>query len=123
MLKVACAIIYKDDQILCVQRNAEKARAFKWEFPGGKINGNESDEACIIREIREELSIEISIIKKLKSITHTYSDIQIVLLPFVCTIVKGEIKLTEHMKYRWLNKEDLTTIDLCEADLKILSEL
>lgn len=123
MIKVACAVLYKDDKILCVQRNAEKARAFKWEFPGGKINDNESEEDCIIREIKEELQVEISIIKKLKSITHSYSDVEIELIPFVCSLIEGDINLTEHIEYRWLNKEALSTIDLCEADSKIISEL
>lgn len=123
MIKVACAIIYKDDKILCVQRNAEKARALKWEFPGGKINYNERDEDCIIREIKEELHVTISINKKLNSIQHRYSDIEIELIPFHCSIIDGDIKLTEHERYLWLKKEELQTIDFCDADLKVIAEL
>ena len=123
MTNVTCAIILFDNKVLVAQRSEIMKLPLKWEFPGGKLEKDESEEDCIIREIKEELQVEISIIKKLKSITHSYSDVEIELIPFVCSLIEGDINLTEHIEYRWLNKEALSTIDLCEADSKIISEL
>ncbi len=65
MLQVTCAIIEKNGKILCAQRSEKMNLPLKWEFPGGKIEENESLEACLKREIREELEIETGLYEKL----------------------------------------------------------
>ena len=83
MIEVTCAIIEHNNKVLITQRSAKMALPLKWEFPGGKIEKNETAEACLIREILEELDVNIKITKQLKSNTHEYSETKIIkLIPF-----------------------------------------
>jgi len=121
MIDVTCAIIFQDHKILAVQRGPETGHPFQWEFPGGKTNEHETPEECIKREIREELSVEIMILRHLNAIEHDYANKQKRLLPFFCTIASGKIILTEHIAFRWLEKAELVDLDWSEAD-RILIE-
>lgn len=94
----------------------------KWEFPGGKLEPQESEIDCIKREIKEELNIEISILRKLSESIHDYGDVKIKLIPFVAKYNSGDILLTEHKDYKWMEKQDLLTLDWAEADLPIVRE-
>ena len=123
MIKVTCAIIEHNNKVLITQRSAKMALPLKWEFPGGKIEKNETAEACLIREILEELNINIKIKKQLNSNTHEYSETKIIkLIPFICQLVSGEIKLNEHASFLWLSKNELVALDWAEADIPILNE-
>ena len=93
----------------------------KWELPGGKIEPNETAENCLMREIKEELDIEIEIVKKLAPNKHTYPLITIFLLPFICRHVTGEIQLKEHANFKWLNPNELLDLDWAEADIPIIN--
>lgn len=90
---------------------------------GCKIEPNESLEACLIREIKEELDITISIQKPLLSVTHHYPDFSLVLYPFLCKIVSGIPTAKEHKQLQWVNKTEFIDFDFAEADLPILKEL
>jgi 8-oxo-dGTP diphosphatase len=94
----------------------------KWEFPGGKIEKDETAEACLIREILEELHINIKITKQLKCITQQYSETKTIkIIPFICELNGGEIKLTEHANFLWLSKIELVNLDW--AGLSITKKL
>ncbi len=95
----------------------------KWEFPGGKLEENETEEECIIREILEEINIEIEIVKRLSDSVFDYGNFKINLIPFIANYKKGEIKLLEHKSYKLLNKIELVNLDWAEADLPIVEEL
>jgi 8-oxo-dGTP diphosphatase len=123
VLKVTCAIIYFGDKILVVQRSESMALPLKWEFPGGKIEENESEEDCIKREIKEELNIEIDLVKRLTPSYFNYPNISIELIPFKANYLQGEIILNEHKQYLLIKKNELSDLDLAEADLPILKEL
>ena len=120
MLKVTCAIIVKSGKILIVQNGTDSDHPFQWEFPGGKVKGNETPEECIKREIREELEIEIDILMTMQAVNWDYGFKQIELIPFLCNINEGEINLTEHTRYLWNNWESLLKMDLCGADLEMI---
>lgn len=120
MTRVTCAIIQNDRFILACQRSADMSMPLKWEFPGGKLEEGEDEEACILREIKEELNVEIKILQKWRSFTHEYPDFQIELIPFLAEIKSGEIILKEHLKYRWLVKSELSGLDWAAADLAIV---
>lgn len=123
-IEVTCAVIVNENQqILAVRRGPEMQMPFKWEFPGGKIEQDETEEDCIIREIIEELSIKISIIRRLEQNVHHYDSVSICLIPFLCTISEGEIVLSEHDRLCWLPKEKLLTLDWAEADIPIVKEV
>ena len=123
MIEVTCAIIEHKNKILVTQRSEKMALPLKWEFPGGKIEKGETAEACLIREILEELQIDIKITKQLNSNTHQYSEDKVIkLIPFICVLTGGEIKLTQHANFLWLSKSELVNLDWAEADIPILNE-
>jgi 8-oxo-dGTP diphosphatase len=95
----------------------------KWEFPGGKIEPNESEKDCIKREIKEELDIEIGIIKRLTSSFFDYPEISIELIPFLANHITGNISLKEHKHYLLSTKHELKDLDWADADLPILKQL
>lgn len=120
MLKVTCAIILHQNKILITQRNATSDHPMKWEFPGGKLKLRETIEECIIREIKEELEIEIVVLEKIKQAYFDYGFKQIELIPFLCKIKSGQIRLTEHIDFKWIKLNNLESIDFTEADKKLI---
>jgi len=123
MTDVCCALIMrKSGEILVAQRGAAMRLPLKWEFPGGKVETGETAEACIVREIEEELSITVKIIERLTSHVNGTGSKAICLIPFLCEITGGEIRLTEHAKFMWLFPEELSAVDWAEADLPILND-
>jgi 8-oxo-dGTP diphosphatase len=121
-INVTCAIIVKDDKILVAQRSERMKLPLKWEFPGGKLEENESEKDCIIREIKEEINIDIEILKKLSNSIYDYGTFKINLIPFLAEYVSGEIRLAEHKEHKLLEKEELLSLDWAEADLPIVEE-
>lgn len=92
----------------------------KWEFPGGKIEEGESEEESIVREIKEELNLDISISKKLKSFKTELENVIIELIPFICTIINGQVINREHEKVLWLKRKELSKLDWAKPDLPIV---
>ena len=125
IIHVTAAVIVNDGKILCVQRNENKYNYIskKWEFPGGKVEENEKNEETIIREIREELNLDIQVNSFLMQVNHSYPDFTIVMDTFVCEIIGGVLKLNEHIDSSWLKKEELDALDWAEADIPIVHKL
>ncbi len=118
MIKVTCAIIRNEDnEVLVVQRGKATDHPFKWEFPGGKLKSGESEEECIIREVVEELSMDIVICGKLPSVEFDYGIKQIKLIPFLCDTLDEFPFLSEHLVYKWLPAKELMSVDFSEADV------
>jgi len=122
IINVTCAIILKDKKILVAQRNEKMKLPLKWEFPGGKLEINESEIDCIKREIKEEININIEVLQKLSNNIHDYGTFKINLIPFLVQYISGEIKLAEHKDYRLLERSQLLNLDWAEADLPIVEE-
>ena len=120
---VVAAIIKKDNQYLIVQRNKNKHLGLKWEFPGGKVDKNESFESALKREIQEELNIEINIFKKIAEETYKDEKIDIILHYYLCSQKNGTITLSEHENLAWVAKKDFEKYDFAEGDGNILSSL
>lgn len=119
-IDVTCAIIEKDTHILIAQRSESMSMPLKWEFPGGKIQAGEPASDSIIREIREELCLDIRILAPLPPSTHQYPNLQVTLHPFICTPTSNTITLTEHADCQWLSVDDVSSYDLAEADIPVL---
>jgi 8-oxo-dGTP diphosphatase len=119
-IQVACAIIERDGFVLAAQRSAEMSLPLRWEFPGGKIHAGETAEACLRRELVEEMAIQIEVGESLPASTHTYPTFTVTLQPFICAIQSGEIVLHEHAAIAWLPAERLHTLDWAEADLPVI---
>ncbi len=120
MINVTCAVIRNEDgQILVVQRGEDTDHPLKWEFPGGKVDKGETGEECIIREIREELSIDVVIFGKLPVVEHDYGTKQIRLIPFICDTLDDMPVLNEHVSFEWLAPGELGKVDFSEADISV----
>ena len=120
MINVTCAIIRnEDDEVLIVRRGETTDHPFKWEFPGGKLHYGETEEECIIREVEEELSMEIVILARLPVAVHDYGFKQIRLIPFICDTLDELPFLTEHIAYKWLPAGELPSVDFSEADITV----
>jgi 8-oxo-dGTP diphosphatase len=118
MILVTCAVIRNEEnEILVVQRGEATDHPFKWEFPGGKLAPDETEEECIIREVEEELSMEIVICGKMANVDYDYGHKQISLIPFICDTLDEMPFLTEHIDYKWVEEKDLLTPDFSEADV------
>lgn len=120
MIDVTCAIIRNEEnEVLVVQRGEKTDHPFKWEFPGGKLKEGETEEECVIREIREELSMDIVICKRMAPTEYDYGNKQIRLIPFVCDTLDDLPFLTEHVACKWLSPANLKGVDFSEADISI----
>ncbi len=123
MTKVVCAIIVTNNKVICVQRSSKMQLPLKWEFPGGKIESGETDEAALIREIAEELEINIQPILRLEQSLFSYQHTSINLIPFVCKITGGKLRLQEHSDIRYLDCSELMQLDWADADKPIVREV
>lgn len=121
-LHVSCALIERDGFVLACRRGPEMRMPLKWEFPGGKIEAGETAEQCLLREVHEEMGVNIAICSALSPATHSYGDFTVTLYPFVCSIENGEPMLHEHAELLWLAPKDLPALDWCAADLPVIAE-
>ncbi len=120
VVRVPCAIIEHDGLILAAQRSAYLSFPLKWEFPGGKQEKGENDRETLVREIREELNVEIDILDQLPSTPKDQGWREIILVPFVCNLKSYDIKLIEHEQIKWITITELSTLDWTEADLGVI---
>lgn len=122
MITVTCAIITINHKILVTQRSEHMKLPLKWEFPGGKLEEGENVIECIKREIKEEINIEIEVVRQLSNSIYNYGSFTINLIPLLSNYVSGEIVLSEHKAYKLLDKSELLHLDWAEADLPIVDE-
>ena len=123
MIDVVAAVIKKDNKYLIAQRNRNKHFAFHWEFPGGKVDNGETFEIALQREIKEELSIDIKIFKKVSSQKHKDDKINVNVHYFLCEHSDGKINLFEHEDLKWVTKKELFSYKMAPGDLKIIKFL
>ena len=122
-IDVAAALIFRAGKILITQRHADSHWGGFWEFPGGKREPNETFELCLVREIREELGVEISVGKLLLEITHDYVDKTVHLKFFVCQLVHSEPQTLDCKALKWVGKSELDDYKFLPADTKLLVKL
>lgn len=123
-IEVVAAIIVHRGQVLCAQRGESKLDYIsrKYEFPGGKVENNESLEKALIREIKEELEMDINIRSHFTTVEHAYPDFNIIMHSFLCDVNSRTLQLSEHLNIQWLNKHELDNLDWAEADLPIVEK-
>jgi 8-oxo-dGTP diphosphatase len=121
MLSVVCAIIMRGSKILVTKRPAHKKEGLKWEFPGGKVEPGETEQEALIREIREELSIDVNPIEEIGAVAIKVPHIN--LTAWNCQWLSGEIHLTEHLAFDWVEVQDLKAINLSGADVLLIPQI
>jgi 8-oxo-dGTP diphosphatase len=124
-IEVVAAVIQHQNKILAVQRGPAKYAYIseKWEFPGGKMEADETEEQTIIREIREELDMQIAVKAKLLTVKHTYPDFHLTMHTYMCETEQRELTLTEHIDFKWLSLAELEVLDWASADVPIVEAL
>lgn len=121
-IEVAAAIIVKDNKVFATQRGYGE---FKdgWEFPGGKLEPGESAREALVREIREELDVDIKVGKLLETVEYDYPEFHLTMHCFICELLSEEIVLKEHEDARWLKKDELDSVPWLPADITIIEKI
>ena len=94
-----------------------------WEFPGGKIEPNETPEAAIVREIKEELDTEVQVIELLDTVEYDYPKFHLSMDCFICQVRSGDLVLKEHEAAVWLTKDTLYSVDWLPADRVLIEKI
>ncbi len=121
-IKVVAAIIQKENKILATKRGYGEFINM-WEFPGGKIESGETKKQALVREIKEELNIEINVDKFALDIEYQYPNFYLFMSCFMCSIKEGSIELLEHNDGKWITKEELNTLNWLPADIDAVNYL
>ena len=120
---VSAGIIWRDGRILIAQRKPEGLLGGLWEFPGGKKEPGETLAACLVREVREELDIEIAVERPFMRIKHAYTHFRITLHTFHCRYVRGDPRTLGCADWQWVRPEELPVYAFPRADQKVLQSL
>jgi len=125
VLVVAVALVDRDGRVLIARRPEGKAMAGLWEFPGGKVHGDETPEAALIRELDEELGIDTkeSCLAPLTFASHAYEDFHLVMPLYVCRVWKGEPTAHEHAELAWVRSMRLRDYPMPPADEPLIAVL
>ena len=118
---VVAAIIKSEDYYLLAKRNKDKYMGLKWEFPGGKVEQNETFKEALSREILEELNVNIEIHKKVAEERYQDEEINIVLHYYMCSLIDNDIVLSEHEAIEWVKKQDFLKYEFVPGDGDITS--
>lgn len=95
----------------------------KWEFPGGKLEAGETSQQALIREIQEELAVKIEVGELIDTIEYDYPTFHLSMDCFLCVVVDGEIILKEAEAAKWLDKDELYSVDWLPADIALIEKL
>ena len=124
MLTVVAALIMKDGKILIAKRSTgNKDVIGKWEFPGGKVEENETEKQAIEREIKEEFDILVRAEKFITNVISKDKKSEIDLKLYLCKYIDGKIKLNDHSDYKWVDKDDILDFDLADLDVELVRKM
>lgn len=121
-IEVVGAVIVERGRVFCTQRGSG-ALAGRWEFPGGKLEPGESPREALVREIREELGCTVDVGAEVVTTDHPYDFAEVSLTTFYCTLADGFPELTEHADARWVDPEQLHTLDWAPADVPAVARV
>ena len=122
-IDVSAALIFHDGQLLITQRQSGSHLGGLWEFPGGKREAQETFEECLVREIREELGMEIAVGELFEEVTHAYGAKTVHLKFFICQWLRGEPQALGCAAFKWIPKSGLGENKFPAADERLLEKL
>ena len=122
-IPVVTGLIRRGDKVLVGQRPVGNTLAGHWEFPGGKIERNESPEQALIRELDEELGIQAEVGALKLASTHSYGDTGIIIMFYEILFWKGEPKAVHHMELKWVTPIELKSLSIPDANRRILDRI
>lgn len=117
IIRVVGAAIIQDGQVLCLQRGQEMSLAGLWEFPGGKLEAGETEAQALAREIKEELTLEIEVGDWVTTAEYAYEFATIQLAVYKAKILSGSLTLLEHQASRWVQPQDLMSLEWAPVDI------
>lgn len=120
---ILCAENEKGERMFHATQRGYGAFAGGWEFPGGKIEAGETPQEALVREIREELAIEIAVGELAARVAYDYPDFHLSMDCFFAKILSGELTLKEHRAARWLSRQELLSVDWLPADVELIERL
>ncbi|HEY2328307.1 MAG TPA: 8-oxo-dGTP diphosphatase MutT [Verrucomicrobiae bacterium] len=123
IIEVSAALIFRGGKILITQRRAGAHLGGLWEFPGGKREPGETFEQCLVREIREELGVEIFVGELFEEVAHDYPEKSVRLKFFLCKLLSGEPQPLDCAAVRWAGKAELAGFEFPAADVRLLARL
>ena len=123
VISVVGAVIYRDGKILAAQRKNDSKLGGFWEFPGGKIEPDESPKEALIREINEELEAEIEIHEEVCTTTYDYDFATVKLTTFRCTMLNDQIVLNDHQDIKWLALSEINSVEWAPADIPTIDAI
>ena len=122
IITVICGIITNaEGKIFIARRKKEKSLGGKWEFPGGKIEKDETREECLQRELNEEFNMQVKVGEKLGENEHHYENFSIRLIAYNCEFISATYELIDHDAFEWVSKESLKNYELAEADIPLIN--
>ena len=121
-INVVCAVIVNKGRIFACQRGYGEWKDW-WEFPGGKMEAGETPEEALKREIREELSTEISVDEFLCMVEYDYPKFHLTMHCYLCSLMTDSLHLNEHEAAKWLTKDELNSVKWLPADVELISHL
>ena len=122
-VEVSAGLVFRDGKLLITQRHADSHLGGLWEFPGGKREPGETFEQCLVRELREELGIEIKVGAILESLSHDYPEKSVHLKFFRCDWTRGEPQLLDCADFKWIGRDELDGYKFPAADARLLEKL
>ncbi|WP_146340715.1 (deoxy)nucleoside triphosphate pyrophosphohydrolase [Nesterenkonia sp. NBAIMH1] len=122
-INVVGAAIVQDDKILCAQRGPGGSLPNMWEFPGGKIEKDETPIAALVREITEELECHVEVGEQIDVTSYEYDFGVVTLTTFYCELIDGTPQLTEHAEVRWIAPAELNELEWAPADIPAVEKI
>lgn len=121
-INVVAAVIISENKVFATQRGYGDFKG-GWEFPGGKIEPNETPEAALVREIKEELEAEIEVVEYLHTVEYDYPKFHLSMACYICRVKSGNLVLKEHKAAKWLTIDTFNSVEWLPADIEVVEKV